>query len=111
VFAFFAQRGLTPALLREVSQHQVGLLMARFDALDLDPALITRDRARRLGDLAGFLVLRSPRAGDICRALHDHGVFADYRGDVLRMGPAPYLSDDQIARAVDILGEVCRHHL
>ena len=108
VFAFFAGRGLTPALLREASQHQVGLLIERFDALDLDPALITRDRSRQLADIAGFLVLRSSRAGDIYRALHDRGVFTDYRGDVLRMGPAPYLSDTQIAGAVEILGAVCR---
>ncbi|HEU4364977.1 MAG TPA: kynureninase [Candidatus Krumholzibacteria bacterium] len=108
VFAFFARRGLTPALLREVSQHQVGLLIERFDALDLDPALITRDRSRQLADIAGFLVLRSSRAGDIYRALRDRGVFTDHRGDVLRMGPAPYLSDAQIAGAVEILGAVCR---
>jgi kynureninase len=108
VFAFFAKRGLTPALLREVSQHQVGLLVERFDALALNAALITRDRSRPLAGIGGFLVLRSSRAGDICRALHDRGVFTDYRGDVLRMGPAPYLSDAQIGDAVGILGEVCR---
>ncbi|MDH4038508.1 MAG: kynureninase [Candidatus Krumholzibacteria bacterium] len=108
VFGFFEKRGLTPALLREVSQHQVGLLVQRFDALGLDPALISRDPARQLANIAGFLVLRSSRAGDICRALRERGVFTDYRGDVLRMGPAPYLCDDQIVRAVGILGDVCR---
>jgi kynureninase len=108
VFAFFEKRGLTPALLREVSQHQVGLLLDRFDALALNPALIARDRSRKLADIAGFLVLRSPRAGDVCRALHERGVYTDYRGDVLRMGPAPYLADAQIADAMGILGEVCR---
>jgi selenocysteine lyase/cysteine desulfurase len=108
VFAFFEKKHLTPALLREVSQHQVGLVMERFDALDLNPALITRDRSRALSATAGFLVLRSTRAGDICHALHERGVFTDYRGDVLRVGPAPYLSDAQIVDAVGILGEVCR---
>jgi selenocysteine lyase/cysteine desulfurase len=108
VFAFFEKKQLTPALLREVSQHQVGLVMERFDALDLNPALITRDRSRALSATAGFLVLRSTRAGDICHALHERGVFTDYRGDVLRVGPAPYLSDAQIVDAVGILGEVCR---
>jgi kynureninase len=108
VFAFFEKKQLTPALLREVSQHQVGLVMEHFDALDLNPALITRDRSRTLPATAGFLVLRSTRAGDICHALHERGVFTDYRGDVLRVGPAPYLSDAQIVDAVGILGEVCR---
>jgi kynureninase len=61
-----------------------------------------------LGGLAGFLVLRSPRAGEICRALHDRGVFADYRADALRLGPAPYLSDEQIERALSALREAAR---
>ncbi len=108
VFAFFEKRGLTPEFLREVSQHQVGLMIERFDGLDLDSSVISRDRTRKLEEIAGFVVLRSPRAGDICRILHDHGVFTDYRGDVLRMGPAPYLSDEQIVHAMDIMGTVCR---
>ena len=53
-------------------------------------------------------VLRSPRAGDICRALHDAGVFTDYRGDALRIGPAPYLADAQIDEAMSRLGAVVR---
>ena len=32
----------------------------------------------------------------------------DHRGDVLRLGPAPYLSDDQLRAAVGHLGEVVR---
>jgi kynureninase len=107
VFEFFEERGLMPALLREVSQHQVGLLIERFDSLDLDPALIARDRSVALRDIAGFLVLRSPRAGDICKKLHEQGVYTDYRGDVLRMGPAPYLSDEQIERAMGRLRDAC----
>ncbi|HEU4928397.1 MAG TPA: kynureninase [Candidatus Krumholzibacteria bacterium] len=106
VFDFFAERALRPPLLRAVSQHQVGLLIERFDALDLDPKVLTRDRSVALDGLAGFLVLRSPRAGDISQALHEHGVFTDYRADALRMGPAPYLSDAQIEEAMARLGRV-----
>ncbi len=108
VFGFFEQRGLSPALLRDVSQHQVRRLVERFDALDLNPALITRDRSVAVEALGGFVVLRSPRAGDICRALHAAGVFTDYRADALRVGPAPYLADAQIDEAIGRLGEVCR---
>jgi kynureninase len=106
VFGFFEQRGLSPALLREVSQHQVRRLVERFDALDLNPALITRDRSIPAEGLGGFVVLRSPRAGDVCRALHAAGVFTDYRADALRVGPAPYLSDAQIDDAIGRLGVV-----
>jgi kynureninase len=108
VFEFFDAEGLTPALLREVSRHQVGLLAARFDALDLDPAVITRDRDVPLEAVGGFLALRAPRASAIAEALRARGVWTDTRGDLLRLGPAPYLADAQLEQAMAILGEVVR---
>jgi len=108
VFDFFARKGLTPEVLREVSQHQVGLLRDTFDGLDLDPAFIDRDRDVALGDIAGFLTLRSPRAGELCAELKKAGVYTDSRGDILRMGPAPYLHDGQVVEAMEKLGVVCR---
>jgi len=108
VFDFFEREGLTPALLRAVSRRQVGLLAARFDALAPDPAVIVRDRAVPLEALGGFLVLRAPAAADICRRLKAAGVWADSRGEALRLGPAPYLSDPQLEAAVAVLGEVIR---
>jgi kynureninase len=103
VFDFFREHTLSPELLRDVSRHQVGLLAARFDALDLDPRVISRDRAVPLDGVAGFLALRSPRAPDLARALKARGVLTDVRGDLLRLGPAPYLSDRQLEAAMDAL--------
>ena len=106
VFAFFRDRGLTPPLLREVSQHQIGVLASAFDALDLDPRLIARDRSVPVSEIGGFLALRSPHATALARGLHTRGVMTDARGDVLRFGPAPYLSDAQLGDAMGVLGEV-----
>lgn len=108
VFDFFDQRELSDELLRAVSQHQVGRLAAGFDALDLPPALVRRDRRTPLTGLAGFLALDSPRAGELRRFLEARGVFCDHRGETLRLGPAPYLSDAQLDAAIGILGEVAR---
>jgi kynureninase len=108
VLEFFASQGLTQDGLRERSQHQVGLLMEAFDGLDLDPAVVDRDRSVPLGAVAGFLALRTPRAGELCKALASRGVMTDYRGEVLRLGPAPYLTDDQLRTAVEALGDVVR---
>jgi len=108
VFDFFRERGLAPALLREVSQHQIGLLASAFDVLDLDPAVLSRDRACPLDDVGGFLALRSPVATALVRGLRVRGVWADARGEVLRLGPAPYLSDRQLRDAIGLLGEVVR---
>jgi kynureninase len=105
VFAFFAEQRLDPELLREVSQHQLGLLAERFDALDAAETLITRERSRPLSDYGGFLALRSPSAAELQRALRGRGVMSDSRGDFLRLGPAPYLSDNQLEQAIEILGE------
>jgi kynureninase len=104
VFEFFEQQGLSPSLLRAVSQHQVGLLARTFDALDLDPAVIDRDRRSvPLERLGGFLALRAPRAGELSRALRQRGVWTDFRGETLRFGPAPYLSDRQLEEAIGAL--------
>lgn len=104
VLDFFEAHQLTPDFLRRVSQHQVGLLATRFDALDADPDLITRERAVTLPEIGGFLALQTPRAEELCRWLRDRGVWADYRADMLRLGPAPYLSDAQLSDAMDALG-------
>lgn len=104
VFSFFEEHGLTPELLRQVSQHQVGLLAQLFDDLDADPVMISRDRTVPLDAVGGFLALRSPHAAALSRLLREREVFTDHRGDVLRLGPAPYLSDVQLRAAIDILG-------
>jgi kynureninase len=107
VFAFHEEMGLTPALLREVSRHQVGVLMRAFDALDADPAIAhiepIPDERR-----AGFLAIRSPLAGRLSEGLRARGVSTDARGDLLRFGPAPYLCDDQLAAAMARFGELLR---
>lgn len=107
VLDFFAEQGLSPELLRTVSQHQVGLLRDAIDALDPDPALIRRQDVP-LSELGGFLVLETPRAADLSVALRQRGVATDYRGRHLRFGPAPYHSDDQLRDAVARFGDALR---
>jgi kynureninase len=108
VFDFFEEQGLTPERLRDRSQRQVGLLARGFDALDVDPDLIARDVSVPLDRIGGFLALRTRHAADICGKLRKRGVWTDYRGELLRMGPAPYLADGQIEQAVLDLGGVSR---
>ncbi len=108
VFDFFEEQRLTPELLREVSQHQVGLLAKLFDDLDADPMVISRDRSVPLEEIGGFLALGTPSAEKIARLLRERGVFTDHRGHILRFGPAPYLSDEQLTAAMAALGEVLR---
>ena len=79
-----------------------------FDALDLDPKLARCDREVALERLGGFLALRTPRAAELHAALGAAGVATDFRGETLRLGPAPYLSGRQLEESMRILGEVAR---
>ncbi|MDE0121621.1 MAG: kynureninase [Gemmatimonadota bacterium] len=106
VFAFFCERGLSVERLREIGLAQIRRLAAGVDALDLDPALLSRNRDVRLSRRGGFLTMDTPRAGEICCKLRGRGVYADFRGRVLRLGPAPYVTGEQLDEAVAVLGEV-----
>lgn len=107
VFEHFRQQQLTPLALRRISQRQVGFLAHGFDDLDLDPALLRRPDVP-LDSLAGFLALESPQADRLCKELRRRDVFTDSRGHVLRLGPAPYLSDRQLQDGLDALAEAAR---
>jgi kynureninase len=108
VFGLFERENLTPELLREVSQHQVGVLLETFQSLDLDPTVVCVDDLVLLHERGGFLALRAPGAEWLSVSLKQGGVSTDSRGDVLRFGPAPYLSDTQLVSAMEVLGEVVR---
>ncbi|MGW1941039.1 kynureninase [Streptomyces goshikiensis] len=103
VFGFLAAERLTPALLRRVSLRQVALLARHFDALGAPDELVTRDRTGSPHEFGGFLALHTPYAAQLQQGLARRGVLTDSRGAFLRFGPAPYLSDAQLAAAMDAL--------
>jgi len=105
VFAFFEEQGLTPERLRSSYRRQVELLAAGVDAIGAPDTVITRDRTTPLDRYAGFLALHTPHAGALHQALADRGVLADSRGSWLRLGPAPYLSDEQLEAAIAALAD------
>jgi len=105
VLDFFDERGLQAELLRQVSKHQVGLLVDTFRSLDLDPDVVRLDDGIGPDERGGFLALTAPGAGTLKEALGERGVRVDHRGTVLRFGPAPYLSDAQLVAAMEALGE------
>jgi kynureninase len=107
VFDFHQQQGLVPDELRRVSQRQIGILISAFERLDI-PTSVAHVEPMSLDRRGGFMAIRSPQARELTRRLRERGVFVDARGDILRMGPAPYLRDDQLTDAVAALGEVIR---
>src|SRR5262245_46439058 len=99
VFEFHQQQGLTVERLHHINRGQVALLAATFEDLDIEPAMAHIEPIAP-ENRGGFLAIRVPRAVEIVRALRRRSVYADARGEILRLGPAPYLRDDQVRDAV-----------
>jgi kynureninase len=106
VFDFFEEQSLTPERLRASYLAQTTLLAERFDALTLDD--VTRQGDIPLEAFGGFLALESERAEELSRRLLEEGIVTDSRGRYLRLGPAPYHSDEQLETAMEQLGRVAR---
>jgi kynureninase len=93
VFKFFEKQRLTPKELRALSQRQVEALAS---ALGIETEVA-------LHEIGGFLALRTRDTERLCKTLREHGVWTDYRGDALRLGPAPYITEEQLDQAANIL--------
>jgi selenocysteine lyase/cysteine desulfurase len=90
--------GLTPERLRAISLRQTRRILDRFDARGRGGDVLSpREDARR----GGFVAVRAPEGEETVRRLRARGVLVDARGTTLRLGPAPYLTDDEIDRGTD----------
>jgi len=90
VLDHFDRFGLDVAALRAISVRQTRLLID--ELAGAAPLASSDDDARR----GGFVSLRVAGAEGVVEALRARGVFTDARGDLLRLGPAPYLTDDEL---------------
>jgi len=105
VAEFFRDQKLTPETLESQYLAQVGLLRKLFQNSHFDPDVIKLRHTEPLERNGGFLALQSPKAREIRAALLKREVFTDARGDILRLGPAPYTTTSQIEQAIDALHE------
>jgi selenocysteine lyase/cysteine desulfurase len=94
--------GLGPDRLRAISTRQTRRILDGLDARGLGAAVVSsRDDDRR----GGFVAVRAPGADAVVNALRAEGVLVDARNETLRLGPAPYLTDDEIDRGVDAVAQ------
>ncbi len=98
VARFFDEHGLTVPRLRGLYQRQTQRIIDALDGYDL----VSPREAEARG---GFVAVRvRDAAGEVARLRARH-VYVDARGDVLRFGPAPYVTDDEIDEALAIFRE------
>ena len=81
---------------RESSLRQTKAIM---DLLEGQDIVTPRDPGAR----GGFVSVRVPDAAAIAKALHEKGIVVDHRGDLVRLGPAPYTLDAELERGCDEL--------
>ena len=103
VFDYFKQKGLTPEFLHDVNHHQLGLIYRAFRAFDFDPDVIEVTTTPEF--MGGFISFDSPYSREINLYMRDHGIHTDVCGRYLRMGPAPYMCDEQLEDAIHALEE------
>jgi len=103
--ARFAQaEGLTLPALRQLSLRQTARIIGAAQALPgVDVVTPLADASR-----GGFVALATPHAGALVTALRARGIYTDARGTRLRLGPAPYVTDDDLDAAMAALGEALR---
>lgn len=95
VLAHWDRFGLTVPRLRAISLRQTRRILALLDAHGRAGDVVSsRDDDRR----GGFVAVRHAEAGAVVQRLRGRSVFTDSRRDLLRLGPAPYLTDDEIDR-------------
>jgi selenocysteine lyase/cysteine desulfurase len=95
VITFFRAQGLTIDALRACSLRQTARIIAGLDGFEI---ATPRDDDRR----GGFVSVNLPDASAHAARLRAANIYVDARGDKLRFGPAPYLTDDEIDRALAV---------
>ena len=91
----FDEHGLTPSVLRALSVAQTERIAAALESAAV-PLLSPRSASER----AGFVAARVKDAQALVKALRAENIYVDARGESLRFGPAPYLTEGEIDAGV-----------
>ncbi|MBD1584430.1 aminotransferase class V-fold PLP-dependent enzyme [Pseudoalteromonas sp. S16_S37] len=105
VFDFFDQKNLDINTLRAINQQQITTLR---DGIMSVPKLAQAFNlaSHKHQDNGGFLALTTPHANLWVSKLHEQGIQSDSRGEQLRLGPAPYVSQSQLEQALNVMEDI-----
>ncbi|QBF83617.1 aminotransferase class V-fold PLP-dependent enzyme [Shewanella maritima] len=102
VFDFLTEQQLDDIELRQINQAQIKRLWQGIEAIGESRSGLLLPK-HSLGDNAGFLSLTTPKAAQWVKLLAQNNVLTDSRGDQLRLGTAPYITDTQIDTALNTI--------
>jgi kynureninase len=98
VIGFFREQGLGIDRLARSYDRQTSRITESMLAAGLD--LVSPREASARG---GYVAVRVTDASRVVAGAREKNVFVDARGSVVRLGPAPYLTDDEIDRGVSVI--------
>ena len=96
VARFFEEQGLDVQTLRRISLAQTAQLIEGLSGLDVRTP--TSEQAR-----GGFVSVHMENASEVSDALAKRGIHTDVRGALLRLGPAPYSTTEELDLALQAL--------
>lgn len=103
VIDFFTSHHMTPAALYALNRHQLDIIhTCILENMQHHLTLANPDYPHNQG---GFLSCKTNRTALLHNELRSLGLICDYRGDYLRLGPAPYVSDRQILQCMELLDQ------
>ncbi len=106
VVHFFEEQGLKQDVLSTLYRRRVTELRDAFADLNFPESRINLAHHQPEEHRAGFVTLRASDAVELQKKLLTKGVFTDARGEILRLGPAPYTTSAQIDEAMHVLKSV-----
>lgn len=97
VLRFFDEQGLTVARLAESYTRQTERIGEALRAYGHD--VVT---PRTEGERGGFVAVRVANPDEVIERSRRDGVLFDARGPIVRLGPAPYVTDEELERGVSV---------
>ncbi|NJK89419.1 MAG: kynureninase [Myxococcales bacterium] len=106
VLAWMDAVGLTTSVLAEAARLRTELIVREADRLDLESRGLVLRTPRDAPLRGGFLSFQHPEARGIKSRLKEVGVWTDAREDLLRLGPSPVTTSDDIGRALQLVSKM-----
>lgn len=97
VTEFMDAQGMTVAALHALYARQTERIFAALEARGW-----ASETPRAADARGGFVAVRVRDATSVVEGMRARGVHVDARGEIVRLGPAPYVTDDEIDQGVEV---------